>query len=88
MPYAVATSDVARMGLLAEHGGLYMDADFLVARPLAPLARMLENHDVVSYASVPIRSTPTLDADSLCKRGFAPNLVLARPHDIRRVLAR
>jgi hypothetical protein len=27
IPYAVAASDYARIGLLAEHGGLYADAD-------------------------------------------------------------
>jgi hypothetical protein len=67
IPYAVAASDVARIGLLAVHGGLYMDADFLVMRSLAPLRSLLEQHEIVSYT------------DSNCSYTFSTNFVAARP---------
>jgi hypothetical protein len=70
VPYAVAASDFARIGLLAMYGGLYMDADFLVARPLAPLATLLERYDVVSSSDA---------GDESCARGWSPNFVAARP---------
>ena len=49
IPYAVAASDVARLALLAEHGGLYMDADFLVTKSLSPLRQLLTHYDTVTY---------------------------------------
>jgi hypothetical protein len=39
LKHAVAASDVARLGLLATYGGLYLDADVLVSAPLTPLLR-------------------------------------------------
>ena len=49
IPYAVAASDFARLALLAKHGGLYIDADFLVMRSLASVRRLLETYDTVTY---------------------------------------
>ena len=45
--HKVAASDVARMGLLARYGGFYVDADVLVAAPLAPLAALLDEYEHV-----------------------------------------
>ena len=66
----VALSDVARMGLLATHGGIYVDADVLVAEPLQPVAALLAEYEHVVYA------TRAQD----CARGiFSSNFVAARP---------
>ena len=65
IPYAVAASDFARIGLLAEHGGLYMDADFLVTHPLASLRTLMTQHDVISYTD--------RGGDTNCSGGFSPN---------------
>ena len=34
LPYASAKSDLLRAALLYHHGGIYMDTDFLVNRPM------------------------------------------------------
>ena len=39
--YAAAVSDLIRTALLAHYGGFYMDTDFIVRRPLAPVAEKL-----------------------------------------------
>ncbi len=49
--HKVAASDVARVALLATHGGLYLDADVLVAEPLAPLLSLLHAYESIVYAS-------------------------------------
>lgn len=41
LPYAAAVSDLIRTALIAHHGGFYLDTDFLVQKPLAPIADML-----------------------------------------------
>ena len=76
IPYAVAASDVARIGLLAQHGGLYLDADFLVAQPLSQLLELLDTYETISYTSSPPRNDPS------CSSGFAPNFVAARPRTL------
>jgi len=40
--YAAAVSDLIRTALLAHYGGFYMDTDFIVRRPLAPVAEKLD----------------------------------------------
>jgi mannosyltransferase OCH1-like enzyme len=49
LPNQVAFSDVARAALLMEHGGLWLDADFLVQRSLEPVASALGEHTLVAY---------------------------------------
>ena len=56
----VAASDLARLGLLATYGGLYLDADVLVAEDLSFLLKYLDEHEVVVYA------THTQRPHSLC----------------------
>jgi mannosyltransferase OCH1-like enzyme len=51
MPYAAATSDLIRTALIALHGGVYLDTDFLVQHPLAEFTNELEHADFVSYES-------------------------------------
>lgn len=51
LPYAAATSDLIRTALIANHGGVYLDTDFLVARPMHEFTDWLQTHDFVSYES-------------------------------------
>ena len=67
--YAVAASDFARIALLATHGGLYADLDFIVVRPLHSILTLLQTYEIVSYSS---------NADN-CTRGFTSNFAAARP---------
>jgi mannosyltransferase OCH1-like enzyme len=41
LPYPACISDLIRTALLVHHGGFYFDTDFLVQKPLAPIADML-----------------------------------------------
>jgi len=49
MPYDQAKSDVLRAATIYHHGGLYMDTDFLVMKPLGPILDQLKTHEIVSY---------------------------------------
>ena len=49
LPYAAARADVARTLLLAKYGGLWIDADFLVMKPLRAVWEQLARHELVSY---------------------------------------
>eukprot|EP00040_Diaphanoeca_grandis_P026648 m.149615 g.149615 ORF g.149615 m.149615 type:complete len:824 (+) comp30671_c0_seq1:178-2649(+) len=51
MPYAAATSDLIRTALIANHGGVYLDTDFVVTRPLHDFTDLLKDFDFVSYTS-------------------------------------
>jgi hypothetical protein len=51
LSHRAAPSDAARMALMARHGGLYLDADFLVARPLLPIVEALQQHEMVVYST-------------------------------------
>ena len=53
LPKPVAFSDAGRLALLATHGGIYLDADFLVLRSLVPIAELLRRVDVVGYPFSP-----------------------------------
>ena len=70
LPYAAARADVARTLLLMRHGGLWIDADVLVARPLGAVRRLLEAHEFVSYA---------IRGQSCAEGAFSANFVAARP---------
>lgn len=51
IPYAAAVTDFIRAGLLAEHGGVYLDTDVLLVRDLGFFTQELQNADLVSYAN-------------------------------------
>ena len=71
IPYAVAASDFARIGLLATYGGAYVDADFLINQNLAPLAALITKYDIVGYSDA---------GDAGCSQGFAANFLVVRPN--------
>ena len=67
----VATSDYARLGLLATYGGIYLDADVLVAEPVKFLLPILDEHENVVYTA------PGQD----CRSGiFSSNFIATRPN--------
>lgn len=69
--HIVAQSDFARLGLLALYGGLYLDADVLVAEPLDFVLRLLDEHENVVYTA------PGQD----CRSGiFSSNFLATRPN--------
>jgi hypothetical protein len=69
--HVVASSDVARLGLLATHGGMYVDADILVTSSLQQIIRILDEYEMVVYTS------PGQD----CRIGiFSSNFIATRPN--------
>ena len=67
----MAVSDLARLGLLAKYGGLYLDADVLVTSSLTPLLKMLDEYETIAY------TTPGQD----CRAGvFSSNFLATRPN--------
>ena len=52
LPYAAATSDLIRTALLAHHGGVYMDTDFLLTGPLDTFVDLLRDADFAAYEAV------------------------------------
>eukprot|EP00035_Acanthoeca_spectabilis_P038980 m.57940 g.57940 ORF g.57940 m.57940 type:complete len:765 (+) comp9381_c0_seq2:178-2472(+) len=72
MPYAAATSDLIRTALIAHHGGVYLDTDFLVQFPLSQFTDELEHADFISYES----------HGQNCQKGqFSSNFVAGRKHN-------
>ena len=72
-----APSDAARMALVARHGGLYLDADFLVARPLLSVLGELQAADMVVY------DISQAYAQRACRQageGASTNFFAARPN--------
>lgn len=71
--YAQAISDVARAGLLAKYGGIYLDSDILVAAPLQDIVEKLhgpESVDLVTYTN----------GNQHCDKGaFSSNFMAAKP---------
>jgi hypothetical protein len=79
IPYAVAASDFARMALLATHGGLYADLDFLVTRSLGPIRKLLDQYEIVSYISKDgSKDDPTPTTEHECQQHFVSNFAAAR----------
>ena len=71
LQHAVAASDVARVGLLAKYGGMYLDADVLVTSSLMRILTLLDEYEVVAY------TTPGQD----CRAGvFSSNFLATRPN--------
>ena len=71
----VASSDVARLALLARYGGLYLDADFLVTRSLVPILDSFASSDVVAYPTRNICGSKVITS----YEGISSNFLLARP---------
>lgn len=68
-----ASADIARIAILATHGGIFVDPDVLVAQSLTSIAAILqENVDVV----VPARP---LASSTKCGEQFFTSLLAARP---------
>eukprot|EP00038_Savillea_parva_P009761 m.185684 g.185684 ORF g.185684 m.185684 type:complete len:786 (+) comp16523_c0_seq1:57-2414(+) len=73
MPYAAATSDLIRTALIAHHGGVYLDTDFLVQHPLHEFTDELADADFISYES----------HGQNCQKGqFSSNFVAGRKHNL------
>ena len=71
LAHQVAVSDLARLGLLARYGGLYVDADVLVTSTLVPLLKLLDEFETIAY------TTPGQD----CRAGvFSSNFLATRPN--------
>ena len=51
LPDFGSKSDLLRAGLLAHHGGVYLDGDVLLACGLAGMTSLLQDADLVSYAA-------------------------------------
>lgn len=74
-PYHAATSDLIRYALLYHHGGIYMDADFIVMKDMKPIIDRLEGHDLISYA---MKSNP----NGVCSDSFSSNFIASRKGSI------
>lgn len=74
-PYHAATSDLIRYGLLYHHGGIYMDADFIVLKDLTPVIQRLDDHDLISYAT-------NSNAGGVCSDSFSSNFIAGRKGSI------
>jgi len=78
LPYAACKSDVVRAAVLYHHGGLYLDTDFVVMKPLSTVfAKLTEGWDVVAYGD-------SRDGDSgLCTDNtFTSNFMAARKGNV------
>ena len=80
LPTPVAFSDAGRLGLLATHGGLYLDADFLVLRSLVPVAELLQRVDVVGYPFSPPHGNAESAAKCATTGRLSANFLAARPN--------
>ena len=80
LPTPVAFSDAGRLALLAHHGGLYIDSDFLIMRSLVPIYELLKKVDVVGS----VFSTPhgSHESSEQCSQtgNIAANFIAARPN--------
>jgi mannosyltransferase OCH1-like enzyme len=75
LPYASAKSDLLRAALLYHHGGIYMDTDFLVNRPVSEFMSKLETHDIVTYSDEV--NKPSGD----CGKYFSSNFMAGRKNN-------
>jgi len=72
MPYPAAKSDLIRYALIYHHGGMYMDADFIVVKDLSPVTQLINRHDLVAYAD------DINGEDSHCDQSFSANFIAGR----------
>jgi len=68
LPDNGARSDLVRAGLLAHHGGVYMDADVLFSQALSRFTDKLADNHFVAYTS----------PGQNCVRDFSSNIIAAR----------
>jgi len=67
MPYDQCKSDIIRAATIYHHGGLYMDTDFLVLKPLGPYLNLLEDNDIISYSDEKTTTSTT------CSKTYSSN---------------
>lgn len=78
LPYAACKSDVVRAAVLYHHGGLYLDTDFMVMKPLGTVfAKLEEGWDVVAYGDSRDGHTGKCKANS-----FTSNFMAARKGNV------
>jgi len=78
LPYAASKSDVVRAAVLYHHGGLYLDTDFVVMKPLSSIfAKLEEGWDVVAYGDDPVIQTGQCMGNT-----FTSNFMAARKGNI------
>ena len=80
LPKPVAFSDAGRLALLATHGGIYLDADFLVLRSLVPIAELLRRVDVVGYPFSPPHGNAESPEKCATTGRLSANFLAARPN--------
>jgi len=74
LPYAACKSDVVRAAVLYHHGGLYLDTDFVVMKPLSSVfAKLDEGWDVVAYGD-----NAGLESGTCAGNYFTSNFMAAR----------
>jgi hypothetical protein len=79
LPHQTAYSDLARIALLAHHGGLYADVDFVVSKSLVPFADHLTNVSLVGFKGThrkDLLKSPKCDTQ---QSSFSPTFFAARP---------
>ena len=81
LPNQVAFSDAARLALLATHGGLYVDTDFLILRSLVPVAELLQRVDIVGYPFSPPHGSAQSSAACAASGQLSANFLAARPNN-------
>ena len=80
LPTRVAFSDAGRLALLATHGGIYLDADFLVLRSLVLVADLLQRVDVVGYPFSPPHGVAESSAKCAHSGRLSANFLASRPN--------
>ena len=74
----VAFSDAGRLALLAHHGGIYLDADFLVTSSLVPVATALRTAEVVGYPASPVHGFPASASECARSGEISANFIAVR----------
>jgi len=65
---------------LAHHGGIYLDADFLVSSSLVPVKELLRTADVVGYPMSPVHGFPAPAEECATRGEIYANFIAARPN--------
>jgi len=81
-PYAAAKSDFVRASVLYHHGGLYMDADFIVLGDLGQVWYKLEHgYDMVTYSDGGGQSGECTVGHPTSRNGFSSNFIAGNKHN-------
>jgi hypothetical protein len=70
LPYSSAKSDFLRAAILYHQGGVYMDTDFLMMKPLSETLDKLQEHDIVAYSD-----KEQLSLSGACNHDFSSNFM-------------